>query len=52
MRGRSNFDAMMAAVPRLVQRADAPVRLKRLCEAALADESGQRLQAVLLEVTA
>ncbi|MGB2592160.1 MAG: indolepyruvate oxidoreductase subunit beta family protein [Candidatus Acidiferrum sp.] len=51
-RGRSNFDAMMAAVPRLVQRADAPVRLKRLCEAALADESGQRLQAVLLEVTA
>ena len=51
-RGRDNFDAMMAAVPGLVERADAQLRLKRLCEAALADESGQRLQAALLEVTA
>jgi indolepyruvate ferredoxin oxidoreductase, beta subunit len=51
-RGRENFDAMMAAVPGLVQRADAQVRLKKLCEAALADETGQGLHAALLEVTA
>jgi indolepyruvate ferredoxin oxidoreductase, beta subunit len=51
-RGRSHFEAMMTAVPGLVRRADAEVRLKKLCEAALADENGQQFQAVLLEVTA
>lgn len=51
-RGKENFDAMMAALPRLAARTDAPVRLKRLREAALADESGQRLKAALREVTA
>jgi len=50
--GKENFDAMMAAVPELVQRTDAQARLKKLCEAALADETGQGLQAALLEVTA
>jgi indolepyruvate ferredoxin oxidoreductase, beta subunit len=50
-RGRSHFEAMMAAVPGLVRRADAQVRLKKLCEAALADENGQQFQAILLEVT-
>jgi indolepyruvate ferredoxin oxidoreductase, beta subunit len=52
LRGRENFAAMMAVVPGLTQRPDAPIRLKKLREAALADESGQRLQAVLQEVTA
>lgn len=51
-RGRENFDAMMAALPGLVQRSDAPIRLKKLREAALADESGQRLTAALQEVMA
>ena len=51
-RGRENFDAMMAALPGLVQRSDAPLRLKKLREAALADESGQGLTAALQEVTA
>lgn len=50
-RGRDNFDALMTAVPGLVGRADAQAMLKRLNEAALADESGQRLQAALREVT-
>lgn len=51
-RGRLNFDALRGAVPGLVGRADAQARLKRLNEAALADESGERLQAALREVTA
>jgi indolepyruvate ferredoxin oxidoreductase, beta subunit len=51
-RGRSHFEAMMAAVPGLVRRADARVRLKRLSEAALSDENGQHFQTILLEVTA
>jgi len=51
-RGRQNFDAMMAALPGLAQRPDAQLRLKKLREAALADDSGQRLRAVLQEVTA
>lgn len=51
-RGRENFDAMMAALPGLTQRTDAQARLKKLREAALADESGQQLRAALQEVTA
>lgn len=51
-RGRENFGALMDAVPGLVGTADAQTKLKRLNEAALADESGQRLQAALREVTA
>ncbi len=52
LRGRENFDAMMAALPGLAQRSDAPTCLKKLREAALADESGQRLRTALQEVTA
>lgn len=52
VRGRENFAAMMAVLPRLRQRADASVRVTRLQEAALADESGQRLRAMLQEVCA
>jgi indolepyruvate ferredoxin oxidoreductase beta subunit len=51
-RGRDNFAAMMAALPQLRQRADASVRVTRLRDAALADESGQRLRAMLEEVCA
>jgi len=51
-RGRENFAAMMAALPQLRKRADASVRATRLRDAALADESGQRLKAVLQEVCA
>ena len=52
LRGRASFDTLMATLPGLAQKSDAPSRLKKLREAALADESGQRLQAVLQEVTA
>ena len=48
-RGRKNFDAMMAALPKLAQKTDAQLRLKKLRAAALADESGQRLEAALQE---
>ena len=51
-RGRENFAAMMAALPKLRRRADASTRAARLREAALADESGQKLRAMLEEVCA
>lgn len=38
--GRKSFDAMMAAVPTLRQRSDGAACLRKLHEAALADESG------------
>jgi indolepyruvate ferredoxin oxidoreductase, beta subunit len=50
VRGRKSFDAMMAALPELRQRSDAGTCLKKLREAALADETGQKLAAALLEV--
>lgn len=52
IRGRQNFDAMMAALPDVLQKPDAPKRLRRLREAALADETGQKLNVALHEVTA
>ena len=52
IRGRKNFDAMMAALPNVLQKPDAPQRLKKLREAALADETGQKLIVALREVTA
>jgi len=51
-RGRENFAIMMAALPQLRQRADASVQVTRLRDAALADESGQELRAMLQEVCA
>ena len=52
LRGRHSFDAMIAALPGLLKKSDAPTRVKKLREAALADESGQKLTAALHEVTA
>lgn len=52
IRGRQNFDAMMAALPNVLQKPDASKRLKKLREAALADETGQKLNLALHEVTA
>lgn len=50
--GTRNFDALMNAVPELRIRPDGAVRLKRLREAALADESGEKLSQALQEATA
>jgi len=52
LRGRQNFDAMMLALPGLLQQSDAPRCLKKLREAALADDTGGKLTAALREVTA
>ena len=43
-RGRKNFDALMAALPKLRGRRDAAGYLKKLREAALAEDSGEKLQ--------
>ena len=50
VRGRKNFDMMMAALPKLRQSSDAANGLKKLREAALADDSGEKLAAALQEV--
>jgi indolepyruvate ferredoxin oxidoreductase, beta subunit len=52
IRGRKGFDAMMAAVPNLVERTDAAQYLRKLREAALADDTGEKLMAALKEVAA
>jgi indolepyruvate ferredoxin oxidoreductase beta subunit len=52
LRGRQSFDAMTAALPELAQKSDAPNRVRKLREAAQADESGQKLAAALHEVMA
>jgi len=44
VRGRKSFDALMAALPKLRGRTDAPGYLKKLREAALAEDSGEKLQ--------
>jgi indolepyruvate ferredoxin oxidoreductase beta subunit len=49
--GNRNFDAVMGAVPKLRGTAGAADRLKKLREAALADESGRKLSDALREVT-
>jgi len=43
---------MMLALPGLLQQSDAPSRLKELREAALADDTGEKLTAALRKVTA
>lgn len=48
--GKQNFETLMAVTPHLINKAGAPALLKRLREAALADESGQRLRTELQEV--
>ena len=51
LRGRQSFDAMMLAIPDLLQQPDAPRRLRELREVALADDTGEKLTAALREVT-
>lgn len=48
--GRKKFDMMMLALDGLRGRPGAPDYLKELREAALADENGQKLAEVLVEV--
>lgn len=51
-RGVKNYGALMAALPQLRGNADAAEKLRRLCEAALADESGDKLAAAIQQVAA
>ena len=46
-RGSKNFDAVMGAFPLLRQTPDAASRFRALCQAALADDSGETLAAAL-----
>jgi indolepyruvate ferredoxin oxidoreductase beta subunit len=47
IRGNRNYDVVMAAIPSLRQTPDAADRFRVLCQAALADESGEQLAAAL-----
>ena len=49
-RGSRSFAAVMGALPRLRGRANASHQLRRLREAALADETGEKLEQALREV--
>jgi len=49
-RGSRNFEAVLSALPALHGKPDAAQRLRTLREAALADDSGARLQGALKEV--
>ncbi len=51
-RGWRNFESLMNALPRLRGRADAAIQLRRLTEAALADEHGNALSAAREEIAA
>jgi len=50
VRGRKNFDALLAALPRLRGQESAALRLKKLREAALADDTSQKLAEALREL--
>ncbi|WP_426175395.1 indolepyruvate oxidoreductase subunit beta family protein [Massilia sp. TWR1-2-2] len=52
IRGTRNFDTLMAALPALRKGHDAASRLRRLREAALADDSGKQLAAMMSGVAA
>lgn len=49
VRGVRNFESVMSALPGLIGRPDGAARLRRLRDAALADEPGQRLAQELLQ---
>ena len=49
LRGRQNFDLLMAALPKLRPMQDSSKNLKRLREAALADDTGKKLTETLRE---
>lgn len=52
IRGTRNFDTLMAALPALRKGGDGASRLRRLREAALADDSGKQLAAMMNGVAA
>lgn len=47
--GEKNYEAIMAALPKLRGKSDAALRLKKLREAALADDTGEKLASVLAD---
>jgi indolepyruvate ferredoxin oxidoreductase beta subunit len=51
-RGTRNFDTLLAALPRIRTMSDADAQLKRLREAALADDSGEKFGEALASLTA
>jgi indolepyruvate ferredoxin oxidoreductase, beta subunit len=51
-RGRKNFDALMTAIPKLAHGNDVALTLKKLREAALADDTGEKLTEALRGLTA
>jgi len=52
IRGRKNFDSVTGVLPQLRQRGDAAACLKKLREAALADDTGDKLSEAMRAVTA
>jgi indolepyruvate ferredoxin oxidoreductase beta subunit len=48
--GEKNYEAVLAALPKLRGKSDASSRLRMLREAALADDSGEKLSTALVEV--
>ena len=48
--GEKNYEAVLAALPRLRGKPDAASRLRKLRDAALADDSGEKLDKALVEV--
>jgi indolepyruvate ferredoxin oxidoreductase beta subunit len=50
--GSRNFDAIMAAIPKMRSRKDAAACARRLREAALSDENGAKLAEALREISA
>jgi indolepyruvate ferredoxin oxidoreductase beta subunit len=51
-RGEKNYDALMATLPELRGKSDAAQRLRQLREAALADDSGDKLAEAMRQVAA
>jgi indolepyruvate ferredoxin oxidoreductase, beta subunit len=52
IRGRKNFDILMLALPKLMSSRSAAPLLKKLRDAALADDTGEKLTAALRELPA
>jgi indolepyruvate ferredoxin oxidoreductase beta subunit len=52
LRGKQSFDSVMRVLPHLRHQRDAANQLKKLREAALADDTGQKLAEALREVAA
>jgi indolepyruvate ferredoxin oxidoreductase, beta subunit len=52
LRGRKNFDLLVATLPKLRAMKDSPIYLRKLREAALADDTSQKLAEALRELPA